>query len=258
MKVHKRLYTALPRAASSASASAASAPAGVRVRSNSASTSTGSARTLYTAPLAFFDAPPLALPGAAPPPPPPSSRPSGTGYAIPSRLAAEAKLSEGQQPSSNQQNQHSNQPPSHQNSGNGGGGPPPYSLAFSSSGPSSLGSYSATHYPLFYPYAPFGGAPLCAGLEYVVEGEGEEEAHLTKRPRTRYHLDVGAYGIPKHARDVRRGAGRATTSTMAQGGAVQVGEDAYFIRENAMGIADGVGGWARNKGKGRERGRPYF
>lgn len=26
---------------------------------------------------------------------------------------------------------------------------------------------------------------------------------------------------------------------------VQVGEDAYFMRENAMGVADGVGGWAR-------------
>ncbi|KZS93908.1 hypothetical protein SISNIDRAFT_401072, partial [Sistotremastrum niveocremeum HHB9708] len=29
--------------------------------------------------------------------------------------------------------------------------------------------------------------------------------------------------------------------------AVQVGEDAYFIRENAMGVADGVGGWARSR-----------
>lgn len=29
--------------------------------------------------------------------------------------------------------------------------------------------------------------------------------------------------------------------------AVQVGEDAYFIQENAMGVADGVGGWSRAK-----------
>ncbi|KAJ7498029.1 hypothetical protein B0H11DRAFT_1909585 [Mycena galericulata] len=28
--------------------------------------------------------------------------------------------------------------------------------------------------------------------------------------------------------------------------AAQVGEDAYFIRENAMGVADGVGRWAEN------------
>ncbi|KAG6914551.1 hypothetical protein DXG01_016660 [Tephrocybe rancida] len=27
---------------------------------------------------------------------------------------------------------------------------------------------------------------------------------------------------------------------------VQVGEDAYFVREGAVGVADGVGGWARN------------
>ena len=29
--------------------------------------------------------------------------------------------------------------------------------------------------------------------------------------------------------------------------AVQVGEDAYFVRDNAMGVADGVGGWCRTR-----------
>ena len=32
--------------------------------------------------------------------------------------------------------------------------------------------------------------------------------------------------------------------------AVQIGEDAYFVRDNAMGVADGVGGWARVKPNG--------
>ena len=43
-----------------------------------------------------------------------------------------------------------------------------------------------------------------------------------------------------------------TSSHSLQDGsqAVQVGEDAYFIRENAMGIADGVGGWAKSRGSG--------
>ena len=32
--------------------------------------------------------------------------------------------------------------------------------------------------------------------------------------------------------------------------AVQVGEDAYFVRDNAMGVADGVGGWCRTRTSG--------
>lgn len=74
----------------------------------------------------------------------------------------------------------------------------------------------------------------------------------------RYHLDVGAYGIPKHAKKpVKPGMGSAGVSagrffqdipTEDLSLAVQVGEDAYFIRENAMGVADGVGGWSRTRG----------
>ena len=79
-----------------------------------------------------------------------------------------------------------------------------------------------------------------------------------KRHRLRYHLDVGAYGIPKHAKKpVKPGMGSAGVSagrffqdipTEDLSLAVQVGEDAYFIRENAMGVADGVGGWSRTRG----------
>ena len=29
---------------------------------------------------------------------------------------------------------------------------------------------------------------------------------------------------------------------------VQVGEDAYFIRSDSLGVADGVGGWSGKKG----------
>ncbi|KAG5653872.1 hypothetical protein H0H81_009694 [Sphagnurus paluster] len=61
-----------------------------------------------------------------------------------------------------------------------------------------------------------------------------------KRPRARYQLDVGAYGIPKRCHQNRR----PYTSEALQL-AVQVGEDAYFVRDNAMGVADGVGGWSR-------------
>lgn len=96
------------------------------------------------------------------------------------------------------------------------------------------------------------------------EGQGEK-TRPGKRARTRYHLDVGAYGIPKrrqgqqaaaggrHGLGVGRGMGGVGGMGRA-GGAVQVGEDAYFVRENAMGIADGVGGWAKAKVRGREKG----
>ncbi|KAJ7036522.1 phosphatase 2C-like domain-containing protein [Mycena alexandri] len=70
-----------------------------------------------------------------------------------------------------------------------------------------------------------------------------------RRRGQRYTLDVGAYGIPKRGQRVRAmhtsagGYAERTDAPLA----VQVGEDAYFVRENAMGVADGVGGWARVK-----------
>ena len=60
-----------------------------------------------------------------------------------------------------------------------------------------------------------------------------------KRPRLRYQLDAGAYGIPKHR-------SRSYSNHPHTALSVQVGEDAYFIRDNALGIADGVGGWAKH------------
>ncbi|CAE6481190.1 unnamed protein product [Rhizoctonia solani] len=53
-----------------------------------------------------------------------------------------------------------------------------------------------------------------------------------------WSFECGAYGIPKKAK-------RKTTDedlTMA----VQVGEDSYFVRPDALGVADGVGGWAHH------------
>ena len=66
----------------------------------------------------------------------------------------------------------------------------------------------------------------------------------SKRQRLQYQLDVGAYGIPKHRRSFHSRPSPSTYPHTAL--SVQVGEDAYFVRDNAMGIADGVGGWARS------------
>ncbi|KAF8063541.1 hypothetical protein FPV67DRAFT_251601 [Lyophyllum atratum] len=78
------------------------------------------------------------------------------------------------------------------------------------------------------------------------EGLHNPKNHLhprQKRPRARYQLDVGAYGIPKQCRHPRRAFHTHATDPLPL--AVQIGEDAYFVRDNAMGVADGVGGWAR-------------
>lgn len=61
------------------------------------------------------------------------------------------------------------------------------------------------------------------------------------RKKTRFQLDVGAYGIAKRSRPTHT----QYESSDDLGLAVQIGEDAYFVRDNAMGVADGVGGWAK-------------
>jgi hypothetical protein len=95
---------------------------------------------------------------------------------------------------------------------------------------------------LLFPYTPGptpkpAAAPAASGMR----------AHRRRGPR--YTLDVGAYGIPKRGHRVRGLHARHEPTTDAPL-AVQVGEDAYFVRENAMGVADGVGGWARVKHPG--------
>ena len=63
-----------------------------------------------------------------------------------------------------------------------------------------------------------------------------------KSARIHFQLDVGAYGIPKRCHHQRS---FQTFIPDDSNLAVSIGEDAYFIRDNAMGVADGVGGWAR-------------
>ncbi|KAG8698699.1 hypothetical protein FRC11_014208, partial [Ceratobasidium sp. 423] len=52
-----------------------------------------------------------------------------------------------------------------------------------------------------------------------------------------WSFECGAYGIPKKPRKQD-----AEDLSMA----VQVGEDSYFVRPDALGVADGVGGWAHH------------
>ncbi|EIW52806.1 uncharacterized protein TRAVEDRAFT_61130 [Trametes versicolor FP-101664 SS1] len=223
--IHKRFYTVLPRPV--AVAPAASTSQLPRVRSNSAS----SARSLYTSThLSFLD-------GQAPPPPPPSTR-GNSNIIVGTRLAAEARGEiEG----------HTNHP-----SSQGQNGHLPYSIALT------LGqSEASSHLPLsaYNPFLPYQSlSPLLVYSAKSAEPPAPE--HRTKRQRTRYQLDVGAYGIPKRSRGqfvagrdghgrFAAGDGRPEHNQEELGRAVQVGEDAYFVRDNAMGVADGVGGWSK-------------
>ncbi|KAJ7233039.1 phosphatase 2C-like domain-containing protein [Mycena rebaudengoi] len=101
-------------------------------------------------------------------------------------------------------------------------------------------SPSSAQFSLFFQYPLFVTPPLPASSTATA---GTHPS--TRRHRPRFQLDVGAYGIPKRCRPAPTLSRRCyhTDAPLA----VQVGEDAYFIRDNAMGVADGVGGWARVK-----------
>lgn len=238
MNIHKRFPPAIARPLAS------SAPSTSRVRSNSAS-----ARTLYTSsssplPFTFFDAPGVPSP----------ARPGSTNLAVSTRLAAEAKA----ELESGQTSQHQHSPHGQSQTGNSSG-PPPYSLAFSSgnaqSDPASSGQHLQAHHPFLFPnYFPYGSG---SGIDGWLGAADTATERAVNTQKSHYYLDVGAYGIPKHSRKGGRVAGRdgfvagsGAPCNHAGGHAVQVGEDAYFISENAMGVADGVGGWSKARKSG--------
>lgn len=232
----KRLYNALPRAVPAASGSSSSSPLS-RARSNSASSS----RSLYTAsvsssPLAFFES------GG----PPTASRPH-----VVARLESRVEVELHTNAHTHGTGQQSNQPPTTQG-GNSGGAPPPWTLALSTpnSNPSSSPHGGSAHHSVsFFPYAPFTATPAYSP---AIPPNLDTKPH-PRRQRLRYHLDVGAYGIAKRRSRLKHESVRPRSSLSSSPPedlhlAHAVGEDAYFVRENAMGVADGVGGWARLTG----------
>ncbi|KAI9435873.1 phosphatase 2C-like domain-containing protein [Russula earlei] len=217
---HKRLYTVLPRGIGAS-----------RVRSNSVGTTSRTLHSYSPSLLPYFD----------PSTPPPSYRPSNTQLLSITRLPIEARIElEG-----------SNHPQHAHN-----GATPPSSLALtpphSSKSPSSFNGIplSHLHAPPFFLYQPF-MPPSC--LPSAVLDPCSLPSTVSSKHR--FHFDVGTYGIPKRPSPsvdaCRDGAFDAEfwphRLKLADGLdlAVQVGEDAYFVRDNAMGVADGVGGWSR-------------
>ncbi|KAH8830959.1 hypothetical protein DL96DRAFT_1594993 [Flagelloscypha sp. PMI_526] len=192
-------------------------------------------RTLYTpsanGPLAFFDSPPSAST---------SSRSQRLSVDTAPRASGESHW-----------HQQHNQSNGNNSSTNTNG---PYSLALSTSHaqiknghPFSGNPGSASNSNL-----PAGVQPPSTSHSHSVNTDDLTD-ETSGRPRKRARLDpqvilqVGAYGIPKkRAGGTRKPAGPFVD--METPLSVQVGEDAYFISEHgdAMGVADGVGGWAKH------------
>lgn len=178
----------------------------------------------YTNGSSFFDSPP-----------PPAPRIST------SRLKGESQTSHSSHGQSSQSTQSSQA--SHQHA--------PYSLALTSPH-NQHGTHTLlpTANTLSSSYAASYDPTSCS----LQGGHPDEAEFVTGRRRRRkghkYHFDLAAYGMPKR----RCGSSSPRDSYLRPSGepytdlSVQVGEDAYFLRDNAMGVADGVGGWARVKG----------
>ncbi|KAK7696369.1 hypothetical protein QCA50_001023 [Cerrena zonata] len=132
---------------------------------------------------------------------------------------------------------------------------PPYPLAFTTAQSDASSSFyphtSTAHYNIGFPY------PFYGPVSWIDTAPTDllESTYSPAKQGTRYHLDVGAYGIPKRGGDVRiagcDGRGGLPFGVWDRDlgkdryASVLVGEDAYFVRDNAMGVADGVGGWSK-------------
>lgn len=147
-----------------------------------------------------------------------------------------------------------NQSSSTQHTSHSHGGHPPLPLALGTTPSNS--SHSQSQYAMFtYSASP----PKTHSHPHPAQSAHEPHLRAPKRQRLKYQLDVGAYGIAKRCRstplrrDLHTRLSPEPSGNEELGLAVQVGEDAYFVRDNAMGVADGVGGWAKRHNQGVHR-----
>ncbi|KAJ9107288.1 hypothetical protein QFC21_000735 [Naganishia friedmannii] len=77
----------------------------------------------------------------------------------------------------------------------------------------------------------------------------------THAAKPRFTLHSSASGIPKqrHQTPPPPRSGTNTSDPLSKTTAVQVGEDAYFLRDDSLGISDGVGGWSSARRKRQQR-----
>lgn len=220
--LQKRIYNVL-----GAASTASSPTTTTRARSNSLSSSSRPFHTVSVSPLNFFDSPPPSSPR--------SSIPSS------SRLPVEAKPAEIEGPPHPTHGQSSQTNVSH----------PPLSLALtqpqSNGGSAFVGnSHGSSGHPALFSYSLTSVTNLNST---TLNGACAQQQHVqAKKHKPKYQFYVGAYGIPKKC-DPSTRRRPIPQSEDDMGLAVQIGEDAYFIRDDAMGVADGVGGWAKARSR---------
>lgn len=185
---------------------------------SSSSASSSHHRRLHTAQLPFFE--PATSPRA--PPPSPQARPRSD--SSPTTLTT-TQHSPSSPQSSNQQ---------------GGQGQTHPALALPHLSLAADASSSASKLPS----TRYGAAYSHPGLS-PAHAPSTSQASASDLAERRYRLDVGAYGVPKRGKTSPvLEWGSPAESSSSYNLATQVGEDAYFVRSDALGVADGVGGWA--------------
>ena len=239
------------------SSSSSPPPAGSLAGSSTDRRSLHTSATGHSYHLSYFDAPP-------PPHPPPTSRPGNP------HVVSTQRLPSGESQSSHGSSTHGGQ----QQGGGTGPNPHPQGQQGNAQSQPLLGSTSFT-LTVSPPSPPAGSSPsdrnfalnaargnfasqswsskTADGSAPSGSAQEDQRKRTSRQQEKMYQLDVGAYGIPKRRRnDSYRNARRNQQLSMdvleefALGDmdmAQQVGEDAYFLREDAMGVADGVGGW---------------
>ncbi|KAG0151114.1 hypothetical protein CROQUDRAFT_651649 [Cronartium quercuum f. sp. fusiforme G11] len=75
---------------------------------------------------------------------------------------------------------------------------------------------------------------------------GKKNDQQVKNKKNHYSLINGASGIPKNPNLIKNHENKLLNVEL--GLSVQVGEDAYFLRDDSLGVADGVGGWSGRAG----------
>ncbi|CAE7083243.1 unnamed protein product [Rhizoctonia solani] len=92
--------------------------------------------------------------------------------------------------------------------------------------------------PLDAAWFPLGlGIDVGPGPWDVIRVSRQVEPEPEPEQAVPWSFECGAYGIPKRAK-------RRNDEDLSM--AVSVGEDSYFVRPDALGVADGVGGWAHH------------
>ncbi|KAL8286173.1 hypothetical protein RQP46_004661 [Phenoliferia psychrophenolica] len=132
-------------------------------------------------------------------------------------------------------------------------GPPLLATATDSAGPTSHPTHSNTHNSNPDRATLFGASPSAGLPNHPLPSFFGTSLSIARRSNLVFRN--GAYGIPKAKLGDDRGregkgkdVASRETSEPEHALSVGIGEDAYFLRTDSLGVADGVGGWSGHAG----------